>query len=167
MIEIQPLIGVGALRLGMSQAQAGAILGPPDSLYFPEQDDIFDEEEELAFYRGQTVEIRGRDQTMDLFDLTFENDRLVRINLRGDSSRSSLGGMACNGDRMRLLDLLRMGDPAVYIRSDDYLFLTTGLCVSRAKNRKDMNYLRLYDPPFKQRRLAFELYKPHTGALIP
>lgn len=165
-MEIEPRIGVGPLKLLMSQDQVAAVLGPPDSLYDPSDDEIFDDDD-LKFYRNQIVEIRKKSKTMDLLDLVFEKDRLVCINMPGSSPAFSIAGMATNADRMALLAHVQAIDPDVYIRSENYAFMTTGLCLSRAKNRKDINYVRLYDIAFKKKRLAFELYKKHSGPIVP
>lgn len=166
MMEIEPRIGVGPLKLLMSQDQVAAILGPPDSLYDPSEDDIFDDDD-LKFYRNQIVEIRKKSKAMDLLDLVFEKDRLVCINMPGTSPEYAIAGVAINTDRMALLAHVQALDPDVYIRSENYAFMTTGLCLSRAKNRKDINYVRLYDLAFKKKRLAYELYKKHSGPIIP
>lgn len=166
MMEIEPRVGVGPLKLLMSQSQVAATLGPPDSLYDPSDDDIFDDDD-LKFYRNQIVEVRKKCKAMDLLDLVFKKDRLVCINMRGSSPAFSIAGMATDTERIALLAHIQTVDPDVYIRSENYAFMTTGLCLSRAKNRKDINYVRLYDVAFKKKRLAYELYKKHGGQIIP
>jgi hypothetical protein len=165
-MDIEPRIGVGPLKLLMSREQVAGVLGAPDSLYDPSDDEIFDASEK-KFYRGQIVEIRKKSKVMALWDLIFEKNRLVCINMRGDSADYTIADMAVGGDRMALLAHVQRRDPDVYIRSENYAFMGTGLCISRAKNRKDINYVRLYDIAFKAKRLEFELYKKHAGPIIP
>ncbi len=162
MVEIIAKQGVGPLKLGMSPKDVAALIGLPKTAEDPSEDEILDDDD-MPFYKNQIIEMRGKVPGLDLIDLLYEKNKLVCISLCGDSKDVEIAGMAINGNRVALLEHVRRLDDDVYARRENFLFLKTGICISAPGNRKDMNYVRLFDVAFKKKRLAYELYKKHSG----
>ncbi len=166
MFEMVPHDGVGPLKLGMSPADIATILGPPTETADPSAFSFLTPERR-AMFRGQQIEKRKKDKFFKLIDLVYFDGRLVIININGKADNVHVGGHLLAGDRMSLLNHVAKLDRDIFVKSENYLFLTQGIIISRPSNRKDINYGQVVDVAFKRRFLEFEFYKAHVGPILP
>ena len=165
MTEISPNVGYGPLKLGMSPDDVALLIGAPGKVIDASKFDFL-EPDERPFYKNQIIEERDPENTHDLIDLLYEKRRLVCINIKGTCKTATFQARPINQNRMEFISFVANQSSNIYIRSENYFFLPSGICISRAGMRKDINYVRIYDVEFKTKFLKFENYKPHAGPVI-
>lgn len=136
---IEPYVGAGPLKFGMSPAQVAEILGPPEStsevsasFAAAGQDDLADK------FKDRTAEVRvGADRKTILPKLEYVAGKLVSIDVGPATKELELNGTKLFKlkPRERIEHLIESSD-AVFQSFNGYIFLDYGLNMASAENAR-------------------------------